>query len=93
MPVQSCTQLLDIKDDEFDAVSITFDLKEHNRKHPEKEDDDNNGRDKKDNRHKHEDDGGSKEDSDEDEEDESDSFPQAQFRQEVASALNAKDVR
>uniref|UniRef100_A0A914EFS4 Uncharacterized protein n=1 Tax=Acrobeloides nanus TaxID=290746 RepID=A0A914EFS4_9BILA len=95
VPEQSCNLVVDSSADDFEAVSITFDVKDF-----EKNDDDEDDDDHK--KHKHvtkKDDKDDDDDDDEDknddsnEEDEGDDFNQDKFRQEIAKLLHIEEGR
>lgn len=87
---------MEIENDEFEAVSVTFDLTEKNKAEEAEEDEEEEDRkaSKKKEIKKHKgkkDDDDSNEDSEED--DESEKFPLEEFRQELSSTVGADDVK
>jgi hypothetical protein len=92
VPEQSCNLVVDSSADDFEAVSITFDIKDFEKNDDEDDDDDHK-------KHKHvtkkDDDDDDDEDKNDDsnEEDEGDDFNQDKFRQEIAKLLHIEEGR
>lgn len=90
IPEKSCNLLLEIENDEFEAVSVTFDLTDKNEAEEDEEEDRKESKKKEINKKRK----GRKDDDDSDEdseEDESEKFPLEEFRQELSSSVGADD--
>uniref|UniRef100_A0A914DQI4 Uncharacterized protein n=1 Tax=Acrobeloides nanus TaxID=290746 RepID=A0A914DQI4_9BILA len=91
IPVKSCNLLLEIENDEFDAVSVTFDLTDKNEAEEDEEDRKESKKKEINKKRKgKKDDDDSDEDSEEDD-DESEKFPLEEFRKELSNSVGAND--